>query len=177
MNLKNEGGYFALLVKTVKQNYDAVALLLEKHAKVDLQHDFIGYTALMSSCYDGFYSLAMLLLDHGANPNIQDKIAGNSALHIAQSLGSVKLIKLLLDRGADPNLQDNHGKDALIHASELTNTKVQTIDLILKASNSSRTDIFRALQRAVECKNTSVAYCLFGKCLTIIKQIFQFNGK
>ena len=105
----------ALLSASEEGHYEAVKVLIESGAEVNMQNN-TGYSALMGASQHGHCDVVKLLIEKGADVNMQTKI-GWSALMIASQNGYCDLVKMLIEKGAEVNMLDNAGKSALIIAS------------------------------------------------------------
>jgi ankyrin repeat protein len=102
-------------------NYEAVKLLLDNGADINLQTHY-GAAALLYSC--GYNTkIAELLLKSGANPDLQNYI-GKTRLLYAAACGNKKLVELLIKAGANPDLKDNDGNNAIDIAIKYNNIEV-----------------------------------------------------
>lgn len=105
----------------IDEENDAVKLLLDKGANVNLQDDF-GNTALHFASQNHSLDIARLLLNYKANANIQDN-NGNTSLSNAvfYSEGRGEMIQLLLEFGGDKYLENNHGVSPIELAETIAN--------------------------------------------------------
>jgi ankyrin repeat protein len=97
-------------------NLEAVQLLLEQGAKINLQNH-MGKTALHLASQRGYLSIIQLMLNHDANVDALDN-EGSTPLHLAISGASLEAIQLLLNHGASITLRNGKGQTALHRASQ-----------------------------------------------------------
>lgn len=115
VNLKDAGGYTALLRALEKKN-EAIAEVLLSQPQVDLNaQGFSGMTVLSWYVAAGREDKVQNLLARGANPRLSDR-DGDTPLHIAAQRGNVRLIDMLLAAGADPNVKNKLGGTPLMWA-------------------------------------------------------------
>ena len=141
INVKDDNGFFPLLVAVDNNNYEMAKLLIYFGAELDLQTGKIygksgitDYgTALMYSARFDLYEMAKLLIVSGADLNIQNE-SGKTALMIAAERGYEKLTKLLLSKGADVDIQSLDKMTALSYAARYGKTKTAKM-LIAKGAD------------------------------------------
>jgi ankyrin repeat protein len=97
-------------------NLEAVQLLLEQGAKINLQNH-MGETALHRASQHGYLNIIQLMLNHDANVDALDN-EGSTPLHLAISEASLEAIQLLLNHGASITLRNGKGQTALHRASQ-----------------------------------------------------------
>lgn len=115
VNVRDMGGYTALLRALEKKN-DAVAELLLALPNLEVNaQGFSGMTALTWYVWSGNERNVQYLLEHGSNPNLSDA-DGDTPLHGAAQRGNVKLLQMLLAAGANPNAKNKVGGTALMWA-------------------------------------------------------------
>lgn len=115
-----------LLVLAARNNMvQAVDILLEYRAKVDLQDSF-GNAALLWAADQNNTDILDRLIKAGANVNLQNR-QGVTALMRAAEKGSVASVEKLLKSGADVTLNDYTGRDALSWAQAGGNGKIQRL--------------------------------------------------
>jgi ankyrin repeat protein len=115
IDILDKDGWAALMHASQQGRLDAVHLLLELGAKVNLQNKR-GVTALMVAGGNGRLDIVSLLLKLGAEVNLQNK-NGWTVLMYASNNGHLDIVRLLLDHRAEVNLQDENGWTALMFAS------------------------------------------------------------
>ena len=100
-NLKDMGGYTALLRALEKKNERSAELLLAQ-PEVELNaQGFNGMTALSWYVWRGSEDKVKSLLERGANPNLSDT-DGDTPLHGAAQRGNVNLITDAAGGGCKP---------------------------------------------------------------------------
>jgi hypothetical protein len=116
-----EGGRSALMLAAENGRTDAVKLLVERGAEVDLRDQW-GRTALMYACsYEEASTperleIIKFLIDRGADVNAKTE-SGETALMYAAENQEAEYVKLLIDRGADVNAKDAEGDAAWAYAA------------------------------------------------------------
>ena len=120
VNFQDNTGGTALVYAVNDRSLEAVKLLLEKNARVDIGTDRFGTPPLhfaVSDCllFPASREIAKLLLERGAPVELQDS-QKQTALIIACSIGNLELLKLLLQKGAKIDYLDNEGGYALLYA-------------------------------------------------------------
>ncbi|MFC4323200.1 ankyrin repeat domain-containing protein [Litchfieldia salsa] len=120
-SVDDEEGRTALMYAVIDEENDAVKLLLDKGANVNLQDDF-GNTALHFASQNHLLDIARLLLNYKADANIQDN-NGNTSLSNAvfYSGGRGEMIQLLLEFGGDKYLENNYGVSPIKLAETFAN--------------------------------------------------------
>jgi ankyrin repeat protein len=111
----SEDGETALHRAASRGHLNAVALLLDRGAKVDAT-DGEGVTPLILASYRGQTEVVKLLLERGADVNAREKRNGLSSLSHAVGRGDKELVKVLLAHGANPLLKSADGRTALERA-------------------------------------------------------------
>jgi ankyrin repeat protein len=96
-NTKNKAGDSALVYAI--GNAEAIALLVDKGADVNLRYGTDGITVLMMAAARGEYRVAETLLKNGAEVNLKSQ-KGETALSLAQRFGHKQLVNLLQKHGA-----------------------------------------------------------------------------
>ncbi|XP_035662257.1 ankyrin repeat and SOCS box protein 18-like isoform X2 [Branchiostoma floridae] len=99
---------------------DAVQLLINHGADVDLETEDTGKTALHMCCGKDYLKIAKLLLRRGTNINAKTYDVEETPLHVAAQNGLFDLVDLLLEKGADPNATNNEGDTPLALACTCT---------------------------------------------------------
>ena len=127
-------GATPLIAAASHASSQAVKVLIEKGAKVDVQDSF-GYTALM---WVKDADTALVLLQHGANKELKDKEHGMTALMLASCSENREKARCLIDNGANINAMDTQGETALTIAGDVGNTEMVQF---LKDKGATRTEI------------------------------------
>jgi ankyrin repeat protein len=96
---------------------EAMALLIDHGANVNVQFDEDGLTPLHLAASASLHDVAKKLLARGANANVADR-AAEMPLHIAASRGDVAMARLLIDHGANVNAAGYKGRTPLRCAVE-----------------------------------------------------------
>ncbi len=118
-----EGGMSALLLAVRDGHRDAVDLLLDGGASIDLPNAGDGTTPILLAAVNGHYDLVLHLLDRGADPTLAS-VAGATPLyavlnkewapnsrfpqptyHHQQQATYLEVMEALLEAGADPNVR------------------------------------------------------------------------
>lgn len=115
-----------LLVLAARNNMpQAVEILLEQQAKIDLQDSF-GNSALLWAADQNNVEILEKLIRAGANVNLQNR-QGVTPLMRAAEKGSVASVEKLLKSGADASINDYTGRDALSWGQAGGNGKIQRL--------------------------------------------------
>ena len=85
-------------------HYDAVELLLEKHANPNACNH-LNETPLHQASDLGYIKIVEALLRYGANVDMQQN-DGDTALHLACFKGNFKIAQALIDSSANPNISN-----------------------------------------------------------------------
>ncbi len=116
VNQPNQEGFTPLGLAAFFGNADAVKVLLDHGATVDLKDtSFNGNTALDAAVAANHADVVRILLAAGASPNVRDS-AGYTPLHKAAANGNADLVRMLLDRGADVAATRGDGSTPLADA-------------------------------------------------------------
>lgn len=94
----NVNGFSALIGAAWTGNLDAIRLLLDARAKVNVKAKS-DRTALMAASVKGYAMIVELLLDAKADVNVKDK-QGNTALSGAERAGHAEIVRMLRAAGA-----------------------------------------------------------------------------
>jgi ankyrin repeat protein len=124
-------------------NSDAVELLLENDALVDIPDD-LGHTPLYDSIFSKSVDSMKLLLKAGARCDHVDN-QGNSLLHIAVSQDFVEGIDLLVEHGCDVNVTNIAGISPLANAIQMNYPQVMKKLLSHGANPNSRAKYQRSM--------------------------------
>jgi ankyrin repeat protein len=151
VNVKDMGGYNALLRALEKKN-DAIADLLLSQPGLEVNaQGFSGMTALMWYVGSEQETKVQDLLARGADANLSDA-DGDTALHTAAMRGNVKLLQILLAAGANPNARNKVGGTPLMWAGTFGNEEVAQI-LIDKGADAALKDELGMTASAWAAKN------------------------
>jgi ankyrin repeat protein len=161
-NLPDNHGITPLMVAAEIGSLDAMRVLIEHGAGVNLQNDF-GSTALMWSVSDP--AKVRLLLDHGADVNLIAR-SGRTALIIAAFTNpSAEVVRLLLAKGAKAGVMDGRHVTPMNAATFGNDTA--TIQLLLDAGADVETpDTFiglTPLMNAAGNRNVNAVKLLLAK--------------
>lgn len=115
-------GHTALMKASINGRDDAVRLLLDRGAKIEVKARQTFQTALSFACCFGHVSTVKLLLDRGAMIVAADKFK-KTPLHLACALDNTAIVKVLLERGADVHATSNDNWTALHYACERGHTQ------------------------------------------------------
>lgn len=97
--VKGEYKTTVLMEASVRGNLEAMKLLLEKGANIDMV-DQDGWTALMGATVQGSLEPVKLLLEHGADVNAKNH-NGDTALVMAIGMKNVEIEDALIEHGAE----------------------------------------------------------------------------
>ena len=97
-----------LLQAVSSLNVEAVKLLVENNANLDIQQTAWGNTPLHFAVAQNSLDIARLLLEGGANPDIQD-CSGATPLYLAAEKGYAQMVSLLLENGAKTSIANTYG--------------------------------------------------------------------
>ncbi len=134
VNERDSGGQTALMFAARNGHLEAVRLLLEKGAGVDLKRASDGRTALHFAAWHGHVEVAKKLIKAGASVDLK-KNDGWTALHLAANHGHAEVAKDLLRAGASTVIRNKHNRTALDVANQKNNEEVASI---LRASQRWR---------------------------------------
>ncbi|MFZ2490573.1 MAG: ankyrin repeat domain-containing protein [Thermoanaerobaculia bacterium] len=139
---------------------EAVQLLVDAGADLNVHDDGEGFTPLGLAALRGDEAVAALLIDHGASIGGRDSFGG-TPLHVAAIGGRPEAVRLLLDRGAHANVRSNDGRTPLAVAIERGRTEAAEVLLSHGADASSRDSRgVTLLQRAVVADNAGMVMLL-----------------
>lgn len=102
VNEKDAHGSTPLIEASWAGCQDAVKLLIEEKADVNVASAADSLTALLAAVLQKHETIALILLEHGTNPNVVDA-RGSSPLIEAAWHGNVNLIRALITKGANAN--------------------------------------------------------------------------
>ena len=111
-------GWSALMLAAGHGRHEAVALLLERGATVNLavpRGDYRGWTALMRAAYFGHADIVRLLVKSGADVNLSNEFGGTALMHAAVE-GHPAVVRILLAEGALIDFEDKNGLTAMMLA-------------------------------------------------------------
>jgi ankyrin repeat protein len=113
-----DGGWTLALRACYLDNYDALAMIIDRGANLETQLAITGQTALSICAEYGRETCARLLIDSGANVDSADA-KGDTPLLLATLKGHRNIVALLVNRAhADVNARNIHQGTALMLASE-----------------------------------------------------------
>jgi predicted LPLAT superfamily acyltransferase len=153
----------ALWQAAAKGDTEAVKLLLEEGADVNMKRTSNGTTALSMASQNGHTEVVRLLLEKGADVNVKTT-ENSTALFIAAEKGQIDIVKLLLGKGADVNTKHTTGATALLQASAQGHAEIVRLllkkgaDVNVKITNTGST----ALLLAAEYGHTEVVKLLLA---------------
>jgi len=101
VNLCDRLGRTALMFAATGDNIDAVKLLLDAGAHVNVADGHEGWTALMFAAAEGQEEIVADLLKHGATPETRDT-DGDNAADFAVQRGHTKLAAMLKQTADKP---------------------------------------------------------------------------
>ena len=104
----NQAGLTSLITASLRGRVDAVRVLLEAGALVNLT-DADGFTALMSAATRGHVEVVRVLLSARALVNYAHPAFGATALMLASIEGHVEIVDMLLKANANPRLAKTNG--------------------------------------------------------------------
>jgi ankyrin repeat protein len=154
------GGWTALMYAARQGSLDAVRVLAEEHAGLNVT-DPDGATALVIAIINGHFDLADMLLEKGADPNVADE-TGMAALYAAvdmhtlgpmqgrpgpklvDNISGLDLVKSLLAHGANPNLRLKKPIIGRQHGSGDSSLGEGTTAL-MRAAKANDVDVMKAL--------------------------------
>lgn len=129
INAVDEKGRTAVMAATYANQPDAVAVLIEHGANINIQDDLLN-TPFLYAGAEGLLEIARLTLEAGADQAIINRYGGN-ALIPASEKGHVEMVEFLLQH-ADQNVNHiNHlGWTALLEAVILTDGSKQYQEIV-----------------------------------------------
>ena len=130
-HIKTQLGIPLLIEAVIKDNINAVKILLENHADINIiyKHTTLG-TALHAAIARNNITMLKYLLEKGAKADVQD-IYNNTPLMIACRLYIKKdIIQDLVKNTKNIDLQNNHGNTALMYATDIG--LINTVRLFIK---------------------------------------------
>lgn len=103
-----------LIMATIKSNFEAVKILVEAGADVNIKAPFGYYPPLLESicswCDVGNFDIAYYLIDNGADIHQKDRTTGRTAIHLCAAVGDenkqaehLEFFEYLLKKGASFN--------------------------------------------------------------------------
>ena len=132
VNTYDERGRFAIFEATSYHKEEAVRILLQAGADVNMRYKATSFNDAIlmaagtgdNSKFDEEYAkIIKLLIRSGANPNSLSDL-GKTPLYGSIVRSSVPRVKVLLENGADPNFYSSSGYTPLIEASIRGNLEV-----------------------------------------------------
>ena len=125
------GGH-ALIAAAVKNNTEAVKVLIAAKANLNETDGSHGNTALTVAASQGNAEIAKALIDAGADVNLRElQERGVTALLFAVSGGHIDVVRLLLKGGADVDAHTMDGVSALMSAAALG--RPELVKLLIEA--------------------------------------------
>lgn len=121
--VKDERGYVALIVATLRGSWAAARVLINHGADTDVYGD-MGNGVIHMAAHRGPADFMELLLDKGMPINYQNHWGGTPLFEAAEREDRDEVIALLLERGADPAPRNNAGYTALQQAALAGKTNV-----------------------------------------------------
>lgn len=106
--VRDERGFVALIVATIRGSWAAARVLIEHGADTDVYGE-MGNGVIHMAAHRGPVDFMRLLLDRGLPINYQNHWGGTPLLEAAERDGRDEVIALLLERGADPAPSNNAG--------------------------------------------------------------------
>ena len=137
VNFQDEVGGTALVYAVRDQLLEAVKLLLDKKAELDIVTDHQGTPPFNAAIRisRSHPEIARLLLERGAPVDLQDR-QKKTPLIIACEEGNAELVKLLTEKEVNINHLDHEGGYALLYAVRYAvqhqNSNLETIELLLE---------------------------------------------
>ncbi len=116
-------GRTALYTAAREGHTDAVLLLLEQGAAVNVTDSLMGNPPIYAAAGQGHTSVVRSLLHEGADANVKTK-HGDTPLLVAAFSGHVDVVKLLLSNGADVHPKTDSGDTSLHMAAESGNLEI-----------------------------------------------------
>lgn len=121
--VKDDNGFVALIVATLRGSWDAARELIEHGADTDVYGD-MGNGVIHMAAHRAPAEFMELILDKGLPINYQNHFGGTPLLEAAERDGRDEVIALLLERGADPAISNNAGYTPLTLAARSGKTSV-----------------------------------------------------
>lgn len=115
-NTRDMAGVPLLNIAARNGHRDAVRLLLQSGARVDLLAEDRGSTALLDAVIKKYDAIEADLIEAGTDVNVRSK-DGQSALIVAVGAHDEKAVEALLKAGADPDVPDSLGVSARKYAT------------------------------------------------------------
>ena len=145
MDVKDEGGWFALLWAIQIKRTDILEILIKAGADVNIATNDTGQTPLMRASVGGYLEITKKLIQAGANVNGKDKLK-RTPLMKASYRGNVEVIQELITQGARVKEEDHRGNTALCWAlsSGTAKTNEETANQLIKLG-ADINDIFKSL--------------------------------
>ena len=110
LNSKEVNGESALQIAASQRKNNAVKLLIENGANIDIQSKD-GWTALMVAARHNNYELGKFLIENKANLNLQECFGKTALMYAVKYSTSIAI--LLIDKGADLFIEDEDGLTAI----------------------------------------------------------------
>ena len=108
---------YSILDKAIlRKNFEAVKLLVEKGADVNLKVDG-GWSPLVFAVETQYYPIVEYLIENGADVNSTTDIKETVLMHAINDNDEAKnIVYMLLEKGADLSKKDVYGLDIFYHA-------------------------------------------------------------
>lgn len=126
--VRDERGFVALIVATIRGSWKAARTLIEHGADTDVYGE-MGNGVIHMAAHRGPADFMEFLLDRGLPINYQNHFGGTLILEAAERDGRDEVIALLLERGADPAPRNNAGYTPLQLAARAG--KLNVVKMIL----------------------------------------------
>ena len=125
---RDKTGYAALGYAATLGNIEAIQVLLDAHAELELPQGPGGFTPLMSAAGAGQVEAMKLLLAKGANLRAAPPPGWGPLAAAALMSGKVAAVKVLLDAGADANAKDALELTPLLWAASGAKTPAKIVE-------------------------------------------------
>ena len=124
INTPNHSGYTPLLIAGYRNQLEAVKVLLELGAKVNVLSE--EGTVLTAACYKSNIELVKILLEQHADVNSKNN-AGTTPLMFAIMAENEEIVRLLLSHGADIHAKDNANKSVIEYVKSCDNASIKQL--------------------------------------------------
>ena len=118
VNAKNKSNKTALNIACLKNNIDAINVLLNSGAEPDIANALAPLWIRSTANGDCSKEIFQAMINHGADVNTTAPRSNMTALMTACYKGNLDAIKLLLHAGSDPNITDGRGDTWLHYAAD-----------------------------------------------------------
>jgi ankyrin repeat protein len=158
----DEGIYNIVLLSAIKEgNIEAISILIEMGADVNVEPERFRSSPLIEACKVGNKEVVMHLLSRGAETSTTSK--GETVIHFAALWGNLDMLKLFVDRGDGSfvHLPDKYGSTPLNHACHGGHHEVVKYLVALKVPiNVQDTRGYTPLHTAVNKRHEDVSMYL-----------------